>query len=92
MTFGLPGAPKLSQFRWGFAPSAAGGGAAGFEAGVTGNGLPGRRSGAIASLTSLAGGECFTPSATSAALGAAPIVTLFTLDPEIDTGVPQAAR
>jgi hypothetical protein len=92
MTFGLPGAPKLSQFKWGVAPSAAGGGAAGFEARCTGNGLAGRRTRATGWLTSLAGGECLTPSATSAALGAAAIVTLFTLDPEIDTGVPQAAR
>jgi len=92
MTFGLPGAPKLSQLKWGVVPPAAGGGAAGFEAGVTGNGLAERLTGTIAWLTSAASGECFAPSATSAALGAAAIVTLFTLDPEIDAGVPQAAR
>jgi len=92
MTFGLPGALKLSQLRWGVAPSTAGGGAAGFEAGVTGNGLAGRLTGAITWLTSAADGESLAPSATSAALGAATIATLFTLDPEIDAGAPQAAR
>ena len=92
MTFGLPGALKLSQFRWGVAPSAAEGGAAGFDAGIAGCGLAGRLTGATTWLTSAAGGECLAPSATSAALGAATIATLFTLDPEIDAGAPQAVR
>jgi hypothetical protein len=92
MTFGLPGPLKLSQFKRGVAPLSASGGAAGFEAGVTGAGLAERSTGVAAWLTPVAAGECFGSSATWAALGRATVVTLFTLDPEIDAGAPQAAR
>lgn len=40
----------------------------------------------------MASAERFAASATSTASGAAVVATRFTVDPEIDAGVPQAAR